>query len=491
MNKQKQLHRRNTAEYQNELNEAFCPAVKIWQKLSKSSKQKLLKARKANNTWYPELIDAQQNRFHPEKSHLVADFGRNKSPVWTLAPHFAQREDAHLMSVASRPIKNVANQNHRHVRELVTQLLNNPDRHVISANTNPNIVHPDHVELRVRHLVNALEGKEGYKIKDHPEGFEIFAPRHSSNPESKDIATSWVYNTNTKSLKSKRIMAKSMGGGDYDTGTIKKDVSQHGRKHKGSRNLSKSSRITSTENQISLDCYQTRRQVSSFKSLNKSYSKAVESLEKDRGTLKFPKILPKDTRPEENVKQIPKNEPTHEMKHGLWDVQPAKEQFMQAALTGVPPSHRYYESEKVQQALQSGMVGAYIPKTKQAFAFNSDFAPKGHEAIHAIVGKVATHFNVADKDIYEHINTLIHPEDKQILSHTLKVNGYPSHTHHAEYVPWIHTILHNKNARTHFLNSLKTFHEGADETKQRQAVQRLGRTWNAIVKMSKELDKLP
>lgn len=215
-------------------------------------------------------------------------------------------------------------------------------------------------------------------------------------------------------------------------------------------------------------------------------------LNKTRGTLKFPKILPKDTRPEENVKQIPKDEPHQEMKpHGLWDVQPAKQQFIQAALTGVPPEQRYRGAQQIQEAIQGGVLGAYTHKTKQAFALEPDFAVKGHEAIHAMVDKAATHFGVDEKQVYEHLNSLIHPEDKEILAHTLKTTGYPSHVHYSEMVPWIHTILHNKPAREYFFNSLKFYKNNVDETKQRQAVQRLGRTWNAIVKMGKELDKLP
>lgn len=216
------------------------------------------------------------------------------------------------------------------------------------------------------------------------------------------------------------------------------------------------------------------------------------TLNKTRGTLKFPKILPKDTRPEENVKQIPKDEAYKEMQpHGLWDVQPAKQQFINAALADVPSTHKYLGAQEIQRQIQGGLAGVYTHKTKQAFALDSDFATKGHEAIHAMVGKAASHFGVDDKQVYEHLNNLIHPEDKEILAHTLKTNGYPSHTHHAEMIPWIHTILHNKTAREHYTNSLKFFKNNFDETKRRQAIQRLGRTWNAIVKMGKELDKLP
>jgi len=178
--------------------------------------EKLQKVRYENDTVYPEMADALNNTPHPNKSHLVAFKARNGQPVWRYNDRVSAEEDNKLRSLAAgglgNKISKLSGMNQRHVRELVTNLLQNPDRHVMSANTNPNS-HPSHVELRARHLINALIGKDEYSITDHSLGIEIFAPRHSKSNKAQDTATSWIYDTKTKQIKSLRHYPKSTVGG--------------------------------------------------------------------------------------------------------------------------------------------------------------------------------------------------------------------------------------------------------------------------------------
>ena len=178
--------------------------------------EKLQKVRYENDTVYPEMADALNNTPHPNKSHLVAFKARNGQPVWRYNDRVSAEEDNKLRSLAAgglgNKISKLSGMNQRHVRELVTNLLRNPDRHVMSANTDPNS-HPSHVELRARHLINALIGKDEYSITDHSLGIEIFAPRHSKSNKAQDTATSWIYDTKTKQIKSLRHYPKSTVGG--------------------------------------------------------------------------------------------------------------------------------------------------------------------------------------------------------------------------------------------------------------------------------------
>lgn len=228
------------------------------------------------------------------------------------------------------------------------------------------------------------------------------------------------------------------------------------------------------------------------------------TLNKTRGTLKFPKILPKDTRPEENVKQIPKDEPEHEMHGGLYTVKPAREQYYQARLKGLPQSQRYAERTAAEQEFGTG--GMYLPDQDKAFALMSDFSIKSHEGLHSLVNKASQKLNVKQQDVYNHLNSLIHPEDQEKLKATLTAYGYSPRVHFGEMVPRISDILQNKKVRSEFLNqhypidenwnnfdhnTLTTEFHHPNVKAGRQAIQRLGRTWNAIVKMGKDLEKLP
>jgi hypothetical protein len=227
-------------------------------------------------------------------------------------------------------------------------------------------------------------------------------------------------------------------------------------------------------------------------------------LNKTRGTLKFPKILPKDTRPEENVKQIPKDEPEHEMHSGLYTIKPAREQYYQARLKGLPQSQRYAERTAAEQEFGTG--GMYLPDQDKAFALMSDFSIKSHEGLHSLVNKASQKLNVKQQDVYNHLNSLIHPEDQEKLKATLTAYGYNPRVHFGEMVPRISDILQNKKVRSEFLNqhypidenwnnfdhnTLTTEFHHPNVKAGRQAIQRLGRTWNAIVKMGKDLEKLP
>ena len=192
---------------------------------------------------------------------------------------------------------------------------------------------------------------------------------------------------------------------------------------------------------------------------------------------------------------------------GLHTVKPAEQQFIQAALAGASGKKKHKEAPQIQQQIHGGgLGGAYTLKTKQAFAFNPAFHIKAHEGLHSLVGKAAQKLQVKENDVYSHLNSLIHPEDQEKLKTTLSAYDYKPHTHPAEMIPKISDILHDKKIRSAFLNQhypidqnwsafnpdtlTSEFHHPNVKVGW-QAIQRLGRTWNAIVKMGKELDKLP
>ena len=217
--------------------------------------------------------------------------------------------------------------------------------------------------------------------------------------------------------------------------------------------------------------------------------KKNEDLEKTRGTLTFPKVLPKDTRPEENVKQIPRDEKPHPMHGGLYEVKPAQEQFLHTAGKGVPEVYRLAAREQLKDAMKTGL-GMYLPEEDKGFAFVPDYATKAHEAIHAMVAKAAKHFDVHPDEVYHRMNSLIHQDDVPVLKHMLKTFGYPERKHHEEMIPFIHSILHHHGVRNQYLESLKFYHNNVDEEKGRKAIQRLGRTWNAILQTGKRVSQL-
>jgi hypothetical protein len=217
--------------------------------------------------------------------------------------------------------------------------------------------------------------------------------------------------------------------------------------------------------------------------------KKNEDLEKTRGTLTFPKVLPKDTRPEENIKQIPKDEKAHPMYGGLYEVKPAQEQYLHTASKGVPKTHRHLAIAQLKNAMKTGL-GVYLPKEDKGFAFVPDYATKAHEAIHAMVAKTAKHFDVHPDEVYHRMNSLIHQDDVPVLKHMLKTFGYPEQSHHEEMIPFVHSILHHQGARNQYLESLKLYHNNVDEEKGRKAIQRLGRTWNAILQTGKKVSQL-
>ena len=215
-------------------------------------------------------------------------------------------------------------------------------------------------------------------------------------------------------------------------------------------------------------------------------------LKKTRGTLTFPKVLPKDTRPEENVKQV--------------NTKAGKKEYLQYITQNEPKWTRWFAKIKQAKEIKSG-GGIHNPDVKnpRSFAFSPEYHVKAHEGIHAIVTNIANHFGTHTDNIYNHLNNFIHENDKKALSYTLDAAGYDHDEMHQEYVPWIHTILHNKLERNQFLdehypitheNEPISWHdmipEAAGEENQpnvkagRQAIQRLGRTWKAIQSFGKQ-----
>jgi predicted helicase len=88
------------------------------------------------------------------------------------------------------------------------------------------------------------------------------------------------------------------------------------------------------------------------------------------------------------------------------------------------------------------------------------------------------------------MNSLIHQDDVPVLRHMLKTFGYPEQKHHEEMIPFIHSILHHQGVRNQYLESLKFYHNNVDEEKGRKAIQRLGRTWNAVLQTGKRVSQL-
>jgi hypothetical protein len=220
-------------------------------------------------------------------------------------------------------------------------------------------------------------------------------------------------------------------------------------------------------------------------------NKNNEDLEKTRGTLTFPKVLPKDTRPEENVKQIPKDEKAHPMHGGLYEVKPAQEQFLHTMVQGIPAEEQYRAITSIKNQIQQGTMGIYHPKQEKAFALDSDYYVKAHEAIHAMVDKVAKHLKAPSTDeVYHRMNTLIHQDDVPVLKHMLMTFGYPVSSHHRELIPFIHSILHDREMRNHYIEHLKLYRNNFDIEKRRKDIQRLGRTWNAILQTGKRVSQL-
>jgi hypothetical protein len=192
------------------------------QQLQKSFKaltneyEKLLKVIFVNGTWYPEPTD-EDGTPHPELRDYVVHTARNLKKVWSYHPKRAAVQDDILRTLAAggqnvfrngfpvfNKIKYLNSSTQSAIRSFTNSLLGNQDRHVLSANTDPN--KPEsHMEMRARHLISALTGNEGYEIKDHPDGFEVYAPRHSKSVKATVAATRWIYNKNTKNLSSENI----------------------------------------------------------------------------------------------------------------------------------------------------------------------------------------------------------------------------------------------------------------------------------------------
>jgi hypothetical protein len=796
------FHRSNTEEYQRELQELFNHKLALARSLKAltAEHEELQKVIFRNGTHYPESTD-RVGTPHPELRHLIVHQARNGKHVWSYHPELSRIHDRNLIQLMGG--QKIAGRNNVQlpnrlaslqkptvsaVRSFANDLINNPDRHVMSANTDPTKP-KDHSEMRVRHLISALTGSDGYEIKDHPEGFEVYAPRHSKSQKADDIATRWIYNAAKKDLRSERIYPKSPNGGSYGTKfgksirprpssnlgrrqtDARKSAAQRPRSskdivgktevaskllkaedeagmtayplkdgyslhhetssngydiwsigHNGQRagsfmictdegrrgrpfvswaGVDKPHRgkgigaavyktlavhyggLDSDRNSTSVDAIKAWRRAGGrqlkiktafgeprytlegdkkrppivwnedldkaqelnkkspkplkglhaeaakynnfndfkkaflneikhgtywhvtdnpnfqidpktgprdmtslgmgkkdtgalmmtshlehwvdfygkknrpyaalidmsdvhpddykqvnrgfgnefyvknsqkaktikvmpvdeaikynqkqrkkmpqneeelrnlYESVHKQNSSKSQNLEKTRGTLTFPKVLPKDTRPEENVKQIPKDEKAHPMHGGLYEVKPAQEQFLHTMVQGIPAEEQYRAITSIKNQIQQGTMGIYHPKQEKAFALDSDYYVKAHEAIHAMVDKVAKRLKAPSTDeVYHRMNTLIHQDDVPVLKHMLMTFGYPVSSHHRELIPFIHSILHDREMRNHYIEHLKLYRNNFDIEKRRKDIQRLGRTWNAILQTGKRVSQL-
>jgi hypothetical protein len=214
--------------------------------------QKLLKAVLKHGVWVPDHVDAAHKKQHPEKKRYIGHYGKNGEPTWTYDSTLSNTYDNNLRVLLNNQqitkdgkvyLPNKLNTLTKENIDLLSDYVNNslikdPDRHVIAANTDPSKP-KDHMEIRVRHLINALTGSEGYEIKNSPTGgFEIYAPRHSQSVKTKDIATRWTFHPTKKRFKSERIYPISGEGGKTDDNPT--EQSQYGRD--GNRRFEKTDR---------------------------------------------------------------------------------------------------------------------------------------------------------------------------------------------------------------------------------------------------------
>lgn len=192
--------------------------------------EKLTKADYLNGTYYPDHVDAAHKKRHPTKNHLVGHYGKNGEPTWTYNQALANTYDKNLtalimgqqiLSKDNKPLPNKLNSLSKENIDLLKEhalnvLLKDPDRHVMAANTDSSKP-KDHAEVRVRHLINALTGSDGYELKNSPTGgFEIYAPRHSDSDKAQDIATRWTFHPKKKRFRSERIYPTSTSEGGDD-----------------------------------------------------------------------------------------------------------------------------------------------------------------------------------------------------------------------------------------------------------------------------------
>ena len=352
-------HRINTEEYQRELQELFAQKPMLVKSLRAltAEHEELQKVIFRNGTHYPESTD-RIGTPHPELQHLVVHKARNGKHVWSYHPELSRIHDRNLMQLLGG--QKIADRNNLQlpnrlaslqkptvsaVRSFANDLINNPDRHVMSANTDP-AKPKDHSEMRVRHLISALTGSDGYEIKDHPEGFEVYAPRHSKSQKADDIATRWIYNAAKKDLRSERIYPKSPNGGSYGT------------KFGKSTRPRPSSNLGRRQADAGKSAAQRPRSSEDVVGKNKTLAKSLKQLTKEYEILKRSK----------NAKQQIKNISEEERKKRL---------LAYAQKLGLTPVHDERDEE---QELPNSYSGSQ-------FYFNSNdelFSPE-HEIGHAML----------------------------------------------------------------------------------------------------------
>ena len=162
-------------------------------KFSKSEND-LQKAYKKNGTWYPEHSD-KDGVPHPEHDHKVKTTAANNKPVWKYTDEVANQHEQDLMTHYSRWLKKTpfSSQNRDNVRKMAITIAKDPDRHVLSSGTTPGAPY-EHKELRLRHLLNAVKGRPGYQIAEHPEGGVLLsADRHSKNKNNLNESSTWHF----------------------------------------------------------------------------------------------------------------------------------------------------------------------------------------------------------------------------------------------------------------------------------------------------------
>jgi hypothetical protein len=148
-----------------------------------------------------------------------------------------------------------------------------------------------------------------------------------------------------------------------------------------------------------------------------------KSLLKTRGNLVFPNILPKNSRPEQNVKQL--FDPKYQTK--------------------------YFPKETIQSH-----SGVYLMEPDKSFSFDPEKNEtiSAHEGMHQTISNIAKKINNKDRSVYAKLNSLIPTNQKNQISHFLLNSGLYSGSESIsqEILPWLHTILHDKESRDAFLN---------------------------------------
>lgn len=233
---------------------------------------------------------------------------------------------------------------------------------------------------------------------------------------------------------------------------------------------------------------------------NKPKDWGSDDLEKDVGRVTFPELDPKLTRPDQEVKtidpskkyKIKETDPllagygdgtkkvSHPYIEGLKIANKLRNKSKEAGnpipsdhmmstmslvgnkiadVTGTKALHDYRKTPTSERETQGvnlsspayGVLGSY--KSKE---FENDLpaTTREHEGLHHLVANISSTHKLSDSDIYNKMNSHIHPEVKSHLDNLLKKRGYQEGDYHREYVSHLRDVLTNRASRNSMLGNL-------------------------------------